>query len=183
MDEYFASVDGDLDKHKVRLRWYDTLPSSGDVTAFVELKSKQGAATVKRRAAVTVPASALAAGDFSVALPREMLARFLLGFGYQPPLDLRPTAVVTYQRYRFVDRCSPMRLSLDSDIRAWLAGDLRSWPSVRVEGTVLELKGRDIELPPLFRRGLGRFGLVWSAFTKYGAAIEALTEMPGPFQP
>jgi len=182
LDEYFASFDGDLDKHKVRLRWYDSVPSSGEVTAFVELKSKNGAETTKRRVPLTVPASVLADEDFAAALPRETLVRYLLGFGYRPPLDLRPTAVITYYRYRFVEPHSRMTLSLDSDIRAWLAGDLARWPPVRLKAAVLELKGRDLELP-LRLRALGRFGPVWTAYSKYGAAIEALAEAPGPFRP
>jgi hypothetical protein len=181
MDEYFASFDGDLDKHKVRLRWYDSVPSSGEVTTFVELKSKHGAETTKRRAPLTVPASVLANEDFTVALPRETLTRYLLGFGYRAPLNLRPTAVITYHRYRFLEQHSGMTLSLDSDIRAWLAGDLRCWPPTRLKGAVLELKGRDLELPPQLR-ALRRFGPVWTGFTKYGAAMEALSEAPGPFR-
>jgi hypothetical protein len=181
MDEYFASFDGDLDKNKVRLRWYDSLPDSGEVTAFVELKSKHGAETTKRRAPLTVPASALAEEDFTAALPRETLSRYLLGFGYRAPLDLRPAAVITYHRYRFVERHSGMTLSLDSDIRAWLARDMRHWPPISLKGAVLELKGRDLELPAQLR-ALGRFGPVWTSFTKYGAAIEALSEAPGPFR-
>ena len=182
MDEYFASFDGDLDKHKVRLRWYDSLPQSGEVTAFLELKSKHGAETTKRRAPLTVPASVLAEEGFAAALPRETLTRYLLGFGHRAPLDLRPTVVVTYRRYRFVEPHSRMTLSLDSNIRAWLAGDLCRWPPISLQAAVLELKGRDIELPPRLR-GLGRFGPVWTAYSKYGAAVEALADAPGPYQP
>jgi hypothetical protein len=182
MDQFFASVDGDLDKHKVRLRWYDSLPSSGEATAFVELKSKRGAETMKRRAPLMVAASVLADEDFSAALPRETLIRYLYGFGYRAPLHLRPTVVVTYHRYRFVEQQSRMTLSLDTDIRGWLVGDARHWPPVSLKAAVLEVKGRDLELPPRLR-GLGRFGLVWTAFTKYGAAIQALADAPGPFQP
>lgn len=182
LDEYFGSVDGDLDKHKVRLRWYDSLPGDGEVTAYLELKTKRGAETTKRRAPLSLPASALADGDFTGALPRETLTRYLLGFGYRPPLDLRPTVVVTYRRHRFVEMHSGMTLSLDSDVRAWPAGEMRRWPPVALGAAVLELKGRDLELPPQLR-AIRRFGPVWTAFTKYGAAIEALAEMPGPFRP
>ncbi len=181
MDEYFASFDGDFEKNKVRLRWYDSVPSGGEAVAFVELKSKQGMETVKQRAALAVPARALAHGDFAAALPRETLTRLLLSFGYRPPLDLQPVAVVTYHRYRFVERHSQMTLSLDSDVRAWLA-DGQHWPAVTLEGAVLELKGRTFELPSVLR-GLGRFGRVWSAFSKYGASIEALADVPGAFRP
>ena len=181
MDEYFASFDGDLDKHKVRLRWYDSVPSSGEVTAFLELKAKRGAETTKRRAPLTVPASVLADEDFGAALPRETLVRYLLGLSYRPPLDLRPTVVITYRRHRFVEQDSQMTLSLDSNIRAWLVGDLPRWPPVSLKAAVLELKGRDLELPSRLR-GLGRFGPVWTAYSKYASAIEALAEAPGPFE-
>ena len=182
MDEYFASADGDLYKHKVRLRWYGSVAGDGNAIAFVELKSKQGAETAKRRAPLTVPALALADEEFGVVLPRETLTRYLLGFGHRPPLDLRPTVVVTYHRYRFVDRQSQMTLSLDSSIRAWLPGAARCSRPVQLGVAVVELKGRTVALPPLLRP-LARFAPVWSAFTKYGAAIEALADAPGPFRP
>lgn len=182
MDEYFASFDGDLDKNKVRLRWYDSLPGSGEVTAFIELKSKNGAETMKRRAALTVPASVLSSEDFATALPREALTRYLLGFGYRAPLDLRPTVVISYHRYRFLEQESQMTLSLDSGIRAWLASDQRCWPPVALQAAVLELKGRDLELPRRLR-ALRRFGSAWTAYSKYASAIEALADAPGSFRP
>jgi len=182
MDEYFASFDGDLEKHKVRLRWYDSLPGSGDVTAFIELKSKNGSETTKRRAPLTVRASLLADEDFVGALPRDDLIRYLLGFGHRAPLDLRPTVVVTYHRYRFLEQDSGMTVSLDSGIRAWPAGDQRCWPPVALNTAVMELKGRDLELP-LQLRTLGRFAPVWTASSKYASAIEALADAPGSFRP
>lgn len=181
MDEYFASFDGDFDKHKVRLRWYDSIPSDGDTTAFIELKAKEGMETTKQRARLNVPASALSGEDFATALPKDELTKHLLGFGYRPPLDLRPTVIVTYYRRRFVERHSQMTLSLDSDIRAWLVGGGR-WPPVRLEAAVVELKGGGIALPARLR-GLGRLASVWSAFSKYGASIEALADAPGSFRP
>jgi hypothetical protein len=152
------------------------------VTAFIELNYKQGAETTKRRTALTVPAPVLASEDFAAALPRETLVRYLLGFGYRPPLDLRPTVVITYHRHRFVEQDSQMTLSLDSGIRAWLACDQRCWPPVALKTAVLELKGRDLELPRRLR-GLGRFGPVWTAYSKYASAVEALADAPGSFRP
>lgn len=182
MDQYFASADGDLDKNKVRLRWYGAVPNSGSATAFVELKSKNGAETAKQRAPLAVPAAALADEDFAAALPRETLTRYLLAFGHRPPLDLQPTVVVTYHRYRFVSRHAPMTLSLDSGIRAWLPGRARSSLPVQLGVAVVELKGHDLALPPPLR-ALQRFGPAWGAFSKYASAIEALADAPGPFRP
>ena len=182
LDEYFNSFDGDLEKHKVRLRWYGTPPSSGEVTAYLELKSKRGAETTKHRTPLTVSAELLAAGDFAALLPYDQMSRLLLAFGYLRPYDLRPTTVVTYHRYRFVEPHSQVGLSLDTGIAAWLTGEQRSWPEARIDAAVLELKGGDLELPPRLRQ-LRRFRLVWTAFSKYAAAIEALAESPGPLQP
>jgi hypothetical protein len=181
MEEYFASFDGDSDKNKVRLRWYDSVPSSGELTAFVELKSKDGSETTKRRAPLMVPARVLAAEDFTAALPRDDLIRYLLGFGHRAPLDLRPTVVVTYHRYRFVEQDSGMTLSLDSGISAWPASDQRARPPVALNTAVVELKGRDLELP-LRLRALGRFAPVWTACSKYASAIEALANARGSFR-
>jgi hypothetical protein len=110
-----------------------------------------------------------------------MLNRCLLGFGYRAPFDLRPTVVITYHRFRFVEPRSGMTVSLDSNIRAWLVGELPRWPPVSLKAAVLELKGRALELP-LRLRALDRFGPVWTAYSKYASAIEALADAPGPFE-
>lgn len=182
LDEYFASFDGDFEKNKVRLRWYGTLPADGEATAFIELKSKLGAHTTKQRIPLTLRAELLAEGRFSQAVPQHLLARHLLAFGYVAPIDLRPIAVITYHRYRFVEPQSQMRLSLDSDIRAWLACDNGSAYSMPLRTSVLELKGQRIEIPPRLR-GLRRFGPIWSGYSKYANAVETLAAAPGPFQP
>ena len=182
LDEYFKSFDGDLEKHKVRLRWYGTPPTSGEVTAYLELKSKRGAETTKHRTPLTISADLLAAGEFAALLPSDQMSRMLLAFGYQRPYDLRPSAVVTYHRYRFVEPHSQVGLSVDTNITAWMTGEHRSWPAVHIDAAVLELKGGGLELAPRLHQ-LRRFRFVWTAFSKYAAAIEALAESPGPLQP
>jgi hypothetical protein len=182
LDEYFTSIDGEVEKNKVRLRWYDALPPDGQVTAFLELKSKHGAESTKQRTPVNVSASLLSAEDFEAALPRDTLVRHLLSFGYQQPSDLRPTVLVTYRRCRFIEPHTQMGLSLDSNISAWLVGEHRHLPATRHQSAVLELKGGSLDLP-LRLRAVLRFGTLWTAYSKYTTSIEALAGAPGPFQP
>ena len=135
----------------------------GEVTADLGLKSKRGAETTKYRTPRTVSAELLAAGEFAALLPYDQMSRLLLAFGYQRPYDLRPAAVVTYHRYRFIEPHSQVGLSLDTGIAAWLTGEHRNWPAVQIDAAVLELKGGGLELPPRLRQ-LRRFRLVWTAF-------------------
>jgi hypothetical protein len=63
LDLYDQSVDGLGTKDKVRIRWYEADGETwGDSrSAFVELKSRRGFASTKRRLEVVVPAKAFGA--------------------------------------------------------------------------------------------------------------------------
>jgi hypothetical protein len=178
-DSYFESVDGDFAKRKVRLRWYDQLPASGMATAFLEAKEKEGFETWKRRVALSLDATLLRAGQFDRALPPAALAPALAAVGVFEARDLRPSVLVSYQRRRFVEPFSGLQLALDAGIEAVSVRSVRDWPSVRLPASVIEIKGRVLELPPPLR-GLRRFVSTWSSHSKYSLAVEALVVGIGP---
>jgi hypothetical protein len=112
------------------------------------------------------------AGDFEEVLGPARLRRLLAEMGYATPFGLRPTALIQYQRRRFVERQSGMRVSLDFTIRAsalWPGAG----PDVTLEWAVLELKGTEGPLP-MRLKALERMALPWSAHSKYGTSIEEL---------
>ena len=178
-DCYFESVDGDFEKTKVRLRWYDDLPASGQVTAYVEAKQKSGAATWKRRTPVTLDPELLRAGRFDEALPAPDLQRALATAGIIDKRRLRPAVVITYRRHRFVDRGSGTHVALDREIEAWPVVSSLDPRRTRFPAAVLEVKGSTIELPARFSP-LRRWVSVWSSHSKYAMAVEMLRRETRP---
>ena len=178
-DSYFASIDGDHEKRKVRLRWYDALPATGPVTAFLETKEKAGFATWKRRAPVTLDASRLRAGQFERALPRALLDSTLVRLGDFEGGHLRPAVVISYLRLRFVEPASGIQLALDTHQEAWPAGSVCTGPVASLGPPVLEIKGPSLALPPRLS-ALRRWVTVWSSHSKYATAVESLARVLDP---
>ena len=88
LDLYDQSVDGLGTKDKVRIRWYEADGETwGDSrSAFVELKSRRGFASTKRRLEVVVPAKAFGArAVHSGIISPGMLLEALADFGFRPP--------------------------------------------------------------------------------------------------
>ena len=170
-DSYFASIDGDLEKRKVRLRWYDALPPTGQARAFLEVKDKDGFETWKRRVAVTIDGEAVAARRFEEALPADQMTSQLASLGVFDAGTLEPAVVISYARSRFRDHGGSATLSLDSQLMAIPARSVG--PSVgRPIGTnVLELKSREMGIP-VGLTALARFAPVWTSHSKYALAID-----------
>ncbi|HJN91143.1 MAG TPA: VTC domain-containing protein [Dehalococcoidia bacterium] len=172
LQSFYESSDGAWAKTKVRLRWYEAPTPGQTQRAFLELKSRRGLESSKRRVAVEVSGERLLARDFDGAVGPSRLRSLLAELGYATPFGLRPTAVIQYQRRRFVEVESGTRVSLDFAIRAsalWAGAG----PDVTLAWAVLELKGADAPLP-LRLRAFGRLALPWSAHSKYGTSIEEL---------
>ena len=183
LDAYYESADGSLDKAKVRLRWYDDPPppaADADLPAFLELKGRRGAESWKRRLPITLPRDGAHGGARDGALPvlprPAQLTDLLARLGYAAPAALRPVVLVRYQRARFVEPVTGMRVSLDHDVSV-AAPWIRGAPPLRLDEAVVELKG-DGEALPLRLTALGRFAQPWSSNSKYAAAVEALDLVP-----
>jgi len=172
-DSYFASRDGDLEKQKVRLRWYGTPPPSGSMTAYLEVKEKDGFETWKRRQAVAVDASHLQSHNFEATLPRKQMRQALAELGVFTSSELRPALVISYLRRRYWEPISGTRVSLDTNVSAFLAGPTGDRLQERqLESTVLELKGAGYGLPARMK-SVTRFAPLWSSHSKYALAVEA----------
>ena len=166
----------------MRLRWYgDTVPENGMVMVFVEIKSRRGFASSKRRVSMEVPAADLAPeGLCRGIVPAALLRSTLAGLGYFPEKLLRSVIRISYERLRFNELLSGVRVSIDTGIRAMVvAADLgRNDREVRLPGGVIEVKGPSLELPRTLRR-LRFLDTDWSRFSKYGLTLDVHFARPG----
>ncbi len=180
LDSYYECLNGDIYKNKVRIRWYDQPAADQDVSAYIELKSKRGFNTVKRRKQVKVPGAAFGESKVTGIVSQFELERALQELGYVPRKQFHPLIVISYRRYRFRERQSGMSLTYDLGIASTMAErSIAIWaPRLELQTTVLELKGGTMALPPVLR-GLQSIAPRWSAFSKYAKCMESHLQQPG----
>lgn len=180
--QYERSGAGDYEKNKVRLRWYDgVVPAGGETDVYVEVKSRRGFASGKRRTRISVPAAVLAtAGLYRGVVPYRRLAALLGGMGFPPAQPLRPVIRITYRRFRFNEAQTGVRVSIDDRIRAVVvAPDLGRYDhEIVLPGGVIEVKGPTLELPRTLRR-MAFLDTDWSRFSKYGTCLDTHFTRPG----
>ena len=181
MDFFCDSQEGNYGRVKIRIRWYDFPAAGTTASAFLELKSKRGYAGSKQRKSFVVPAERLCgSGSDQSVLPFPVVMQGLAEFGYCPPNLLKPLIRISYRRLRFVDRLTNSRISLDWDIHFNLvrpeAG--RREGSIRMEGGVIEIKGRSMDIPETLQ-SIRDLGTDWSRYSKYASCLEAHLEEPG----
>lgn len=168
LDAYWDSADGQLAKHKLRLRWYGD-PIDPFAGAWLELKSRDGAISYKQRLRFASQGQPLGEGLF---LPhRETLADVMQTLDPSAAPSFEPIALVRYRRERWRDQASGLRVSLDTSVRIAPPRPGPAWRPLP-RGAVLELKSSG-PLPPRLR-GLGRLGLNRTAHSKYALAVEQL---------
>ncbi|MCX7911641.1 MAG: VTC domain-containing protein [Dehalococcoidales bacterium] len=183
--QYERSASGEYRKDKVRIRWYGEVAHlSGEVPVFIEVKSRRGFASSKRRERLLVPASHLRGDDLARGIvSRSVLMETLARLGHFPEEPLKPVILISYRRHRFSEMLTGMRVSLDEDIRgSVVAPELARRPSLSYEitlsGGVIEVKGQKIELPPTLRQ-MRILDVDWGRFSKYGACLDAYFTTPG----
>lgn len=182
LEQYEKSASGDSRKDKVRLRWYHT-PESYDthVPVFIELKSREGFTSRKQRLEVPVPPASLDPGVLgSGIIPYTLLTNTIAGFGYFPDKPLTPIVEISYWRYRFSEMTTGMRVSLDTNIRSTVVNRSLGYGEreLPLAGGVIEVKGRQLELPVTLRR-MRLLDLDWSRFSKYSSCLDAHQTEPG----
>lgn len=182
LDHYQESEDGSRTRQKVRLRWYGAPnPAIENVHVFVELKSRNGFAGSKQRKQYAVPARRLAPAALRDGLlPYTRLLQALAEFDYTPHTMLHPTLLISYQRLRFVEPLTGSRVSLDWNIHSTLlaAAFARGEHPLRMDGGVIELKGRSEDLPETLR-SLRLLDTDWSRYSKYATCMQSQLEPPG----
>ncbi len=182
LDQYNRSESGDFRKDKVRIRWYDRIEDyDSEVPVYVEVKTRRGFASSKKRQRLLVPVEKLETGNLGAGIiSQTTLTSTLAQLGYFADKPLRPVIVITYWRYRFSEMFSGVRVSLDASIRSTMvARNLgigeRDLP---LRGGVIEVKGPSFELSPTLRH-IKLLDTDWSRFSKYGNCIDVHLSHPG----
>jgi hypothetical protein len=175
LDQYERSAAGEYKKNKVRIRWYDSdVPEHGRIPIYLELKSREGFASNKKRQKFTVPASSLKLPNLNKGiLDKTTILKTLAEFKYFLEEPIKPIILISYLRYRFSEIQTGTRVCLDYDISASIvAPELgRHGCEIRLEGGVLEVKGPSLELPVTLRY-MKQLDVDWSRFSKYGGCLD-----------
>jgi len=113
-------------------------------------------------------------------LDKTTIIETLARFGHFPEKPLIPVIVISYQRYRFNEMLTGVRVSFDNDIRATgVAPELgRREREICLTGGVIEVKGPSLELPFTLRR-MRLLDIDWGRFSKYGSCLDAHFSDPG----
>ena len=174
LDYLYQKVNSDYLKTKVRARWYSTASgSSGGEGVFAEAKFRIGTRRTKVRKTTAVKSSWLeqqsltAAGLISI--PSELQKE---GLCLRQPL--LPFMVVRYQRRRYIDPYTGIRVSLDTEISGGSINPVfnQAWSPRPLGVAIVEVKGRAWCLPHTLRH-LPVLGGQRASFSKYAACFEA----------
>ncbi len=171
LDAYWDSVDGQRVKSKLRMRWYGD-PVKAWSGGWIEVKQRDGAESSKRR--IRLDSDALRGANLGggLVLPeRRALACYAAELDPSLAASVEPTILIRYERQRWRDEASGLRVSLDSRVRIAPTVAGGAWRPLP-RGTVLELKSTGPL--PLRLHGLQRFGLLRTAHSKYVLAVEQL---------
>ena len=176
LDEYIRSASGEYKKDKIRVRWYDnTAGENGEVPVYLELKSRQGFASSKQREKFLLEADRLEPDSIRKGIvDKRLLLNTLAGFGYFPEQPLKPVILISYQRHRFTEMQTGVRVSFDYNISALtVAPELGNHNrEIHLPDGVIEVKGPSLELPATLRR-MRILDTDWSRYSKYGYCIDA----------
>jgi hypothetical protein len=182
---YWATINGDRNRFKLRLRFYNDDPAT---PVFFEIKRRVDNIILKQRGGVRKAAvPALLGGQMPapehqiVDDPRQLVAlqRFC---ELMQELDARPKVHVGYQREAWIDpRGSHVRVTFDRHVQAEAASTARLATGmdhpVHAFGrlVILELKFTNV-FPLWFRELVERFDLVRASAAKYCESVELLGE-------
>lgn len=182
LSQHDRSIEGELRKDKIRIRWYDTLDMyTGAVPIFIELKSREGFAGSKKRKRDYVSTHLLETTNLHNGIvPKMELINTLAGFNYYPDTPVYPVILISYHRYRFTELLTGTRVSLDSDIRSTMINRQleNGQRELKVAGAVIEVKGLTMELPVMLRQ-MKLLDIDWSRFSKYSLCLDSHVVEPG----
>ena len=170
--------ESDYLKTKIRVRWYEQISRSNETSdiSHAEVKHRIGCKRSKIRLA-TVHSGQYLAG---LKLNDSALLRIpavIQANGIRIRQPIFPAFTISYNRRRFVDRCTNTRVALDYEINVPKSNPLMLgavFPCV-LSKIVLEIKGTDGEYPRNLRNLL-KLGFRKEAFSKYYECYGQLTQ-------
>ncbi len=174
LSSYQEKANGDYLKTKVRLRWYHptSKDETGQIPAFLEIKTKEGLRGDKLRKKIFFPEHWLD----QVPLENVTLTRVIYEnaheLGIALPAGLFAILTVVYDRERFICPYSGARVSLDTSIRSAQTNReiLPCDSAPEIETIVLEIKEKKITEVPWLDR-LYEMGFRSQSFSKYGMCL------------
>lgn len=178
---FHESRNGEFLRAKVRLRWYTDLTATetgAGVRCYLEVKTKQGALSEKRRSEVTIPAGVLLEDPFSNERILGLTAR-VFDLGYRAAGMLVPILLICYRRQRYLDVESDSALAADTEIRCTRANEtvVQGMLPVYLDVGVLEVKGMNRRSGGVLNP-IGSY-LTKSPFSKYSISLESLLQPLG----
>jgi hypothetical protein len=118
---YWAKLDGQRNRRKIRVRVYGSATITPDTLAFVEIKQRINKLMRKRRAALAYSQAVDLESYYELGLARSGMEQALLHEVYYlySILQLRPACVVTYDRIAFegTDLAPDLRVTVDVNLR------------------------------------------------------------------
>jgi hypothetical protein len=182
LDHFQKSDDGNYERDKIRIRWYDNPGNlEGIVPVYLELKSKRGFISRKKRRKILVSAERLKRiQNKNTIVNMNIISGILTEFGYFSKESLVPVIVITYKRFRFIEILTGARLSFDCRISSTLTNHSlgHNRLNLMLEGGVIEIKSSSMEIPVSIR-SLIKLGTDWTRFSKYAGCLESQKEKPG----
>jgi hypothetical protein len=182
LDHFQKSDDGNYEREKIRIRWYDSPSGWEDMEpVYLELKAKRGFASRKQRRKILVPAERLKRirADNTI-VNGNIISGTLAEFGHCSDKKLLPVVLITYERFRFTDILTGTRVSFDwrisSSLKAPFLG--HGHACLMLEGGIIEIKGPSMEIPKSLH-SLSILGIDWTRFSKYAGCLESQMEKSG----
>lgn len=176
-DSYYEKVDGNLIKSKLRVRWYSNnenliIPE----VVFIENKIKKNKEGLKYRKRNILPEKIRQ----NIMNPHQwfdLIEKTKLDINFKSDKLMTPIMLSSYKRFRFIDKHSNSRVSLDQNIKTHIL----NFPVLKPKNTLLildesimEIKSPDDNLP-IVLKGLAGLGAVTSAsFSKYERLLSKL---------
>lgn len=161
--------DSDYLKTKVRLRWYERVPSTAGNKdqSFAEIKSRTGSQRQKLRVEMEYRGSDLAEMDLHDPELLQVPAK-LVAAGASIRHALFPSFVVRYTRRRYIERGTRARIAIDYAIGSprYNKYMLPGASPCTLQSSVLEIKGTNGQYPVGLRSALN-LGFRREAFSKY----------------
>ena len=177
LDLYGEKANGDFQKTKCRLRWYDpdVAPDPRRRAAFLEIKRRTGERRGKARMRIDLERDWLDSADLDDPGFQDLLARCSPALEPSLPLNLAASAVIRYHRHRFVCPFTMGRVCLDTSISLGRTNRslLPHLGHVVIPSAVIEIKGdAGADIPWL--GALYKAGFRKRSFSKYGACMGRL---------
>ncbi len=185
LELYRTTVEGHLNRFKLRVRAYDDEP---DTPVFLEIKKRSNVVVRKVRARVPRATALALLGDEHEdgreASPGQ--AEFITRMR---AVRARPLVRVRYQREAYESRLSdPVRLTFDTDVEHCVTpnadlgfGQPDDWTRTPTEGAIVELKFTE-RCPGWATAHIDRLELARESITKYVLSLDRAMER-GSFRP